>query len=37
MIEVKSLSKYYGPCKAVDDLSFTVEEGQVLGLSLIHI
>ena len=31
MIEVKSLSKYYGAFKAVDDLSFTVEEGQVLG------
>jgi ABC-2 type transport system ATP-binding protein len=31
MIEAKSLSKYYGPIKAVDDLSFTVEEGQVLG------
>jgi len=31
MIEVKSLSKFYGALKAVDDLSFTVEEGQVLG------
>lgn len=31
MIEVKSLSKLYGALKAVDDLSFTVEEGQVLG------
>lgn len=31
MIEVKSLSKFYGAFKAVDDLSFTVEEGQVLG------
>lgn len=31
MIEVKSLSKLYGAFKAVDDLSFTVEEGQVLG------
>lgn len=31
MIEVKSLSKYYGAFKAVDNLSFVVEEGQVLG------
>ena len=31
MIEAKSLCKYYGPIKAVDDLSFTVEAGQVLG------
>lgn len=31
MIEAKSLSKSYGFFKAVDDLSFTVEAGQVLG------
>ncbi len=31
MIEAKSLSKSYGSFKAVDDLSFTVEDGQVLG------
>lgn len=31
MIEAKSLCKSYGPIQAVDDLSFTVEEGQVLG------
>lgn len=31
MIEVKSLCKTYGAIKAVDDLSFTVEDGQVLG------
>jgi len=31
MIEVKSLTKTYGAFKAVDDLSFTVEAGQVLG------
>lgn len=31
MIEAKSLCKSYGPIKAVDDLSFTVEAGQVLG------
>ncbi len=31
MIEAKSLCKSYGSFKAVDDLSFTVEDGQVLG------
>ena len=31
MIEVKSLCKSYGAINAVDDLSFTVEAGQVLG------
>jgi len=31
MIEAKSLCKSYGGYKAVDDLSFTVEAGQVLG------
>lgn len=31
MIEAKSLSKAYGIFKAVDDLSFKVEAGQVLG------
>lgn len=31
MIEVKSLSKSYGALKAVDNLSFKVEAGEVLG------
>lgn len=31
MIEVEHLSKYYGPLKAVDDLSFRVATGEVLG------
>jgi ABC-2 type transport system ATP-binding protein len=31
MIEAKSLTKHYGTFKAVDNLSFTVEAGQVLG------
>lgn len=31
MIEVKNLTKKYGPHLAVDDLSFTVEEGQIYG------
>ena len=31
MIEVKNLCKYYGDKKAVDDISFTVEDGIILG------
>lgn len=31
MIEVKNLTKKYGRHKAVDDLSFTVEDGQIYG------
>lgn len=31
MVEVKNLTKYYGNIKAVDDISFTVESGEVLG------
>jgi ABC-2 type transport system ATP-binding protein len=31
-IEVSSLKKYYGDLKAVDDISFTVKEGEVFGL-----
>ena len=31
MIEVRNLTKNYGPKKAVNDISFTAEEGQVLG------
>lgn len=31
MIEVKNLVKHYGSTAAVDDLSFTVEEGQIYG------
>ena len=31
MIEVKHLVKCYGPTTAVDDLSFTVAEGQIYG------
>ena len=31
MIEVKGLCKYFGDLKAVDDISFCVEKGQVLG------
>ncbi|OGF50867.1 MAG: hypothetical protein A2231_10995 [Candidatus Firestonebacteria bacterium RIFOXYA2_FULL_40_8] len=32
LIEVKNLSKFYGPTKAVEDVSFTVEKGEILGL-----
>ena len=32
MIEVKNLSKIYGSKRAVDDISFTVDAGEVVGL-----
>ncbi|HPC36620.1 MAG TPA: ATP-binding cassette domain-containing protein [Candidatus Marinimicrobia bacterium] len=31
MIEVQNLVKHYGSVKAVDDISFTVEKGEILG------
>src|SRR5262247_2630246 len=31
MIEVQHLIKRYGPVTAVDDVSFTVEKGEILG------
>jgi ABC-2 type transport system ATP-binding protein len=31
MIQVEHLSKYYGPVKAVDDISFDVERGEIVG------
>ena len=31
MIDCKGLSKQYGPLRAVDDLSFSVGAGEVLG------
>lgn len=31
MIEVKNLTKHYGDKKAVNDISFTVEDGEILG------
>lgn len=31
MIEVQHLSKHYGDKKAVDDISFTAEDGEILG------
>lgn len=31
MIEVKSLTKHYGPLKAVEDISFQVKKGEILG------
>lgn len=31
IIEAKNLKKYYGNVKAVDDISFTVEEGELFG------
>lgn len=31
MIEVKNLTKFYGDCKAVDNISFSVKDGTVCG------
>jgi ABC-2 type transport system ATP-binding protein len=31
MIQVKNLSKYYGPMLAVDNISFSIEKGQIVG------
>jgi ABC-2 type transport system ATP-binding protein len=31
LIEVKNLGKYFGPIKAVDDITFSVSRGEVLG------
>ena len=31
MIEVKNLTKYYGDKKAVNNISFKIEKGQILG------
>ncbi|MHB1453509.1 MAG: ABC transporter ATP-binding protein [Saccharofermentanales bacterium] len=31
MIEISNLTKYYGPNLAVDNISFTVEQGEILG------
>jgi ABC-2 type transport system ATP-binding protein len=32
IIEVEGLVKYYGKVKAVDNVSFSVEEGEIFGL-----
>ena len=32
MIEVSNLSKAYGKLNALQDISFTVDEGEILGL-----
>ena len=31
MIEVRNLSKHFGDKKAVDNISFTVKKGEILG------
>ena len=31
MIEIRNLTKHFGPARAVEDVSFSVEEGEVLG------
>ncbi len=32
MIEIRDLYKYYGECRALGDLSFTIQSGQIVGL-----
>ena len=32
MLKVEHVTKYYGENKAVDDLSFQVEDGKIFGL-----
>ena len=32
MLEVKEVTKYYGDFKAVDNLSFSVDKGEIFGL-----
>ena len=32
MLETKALTKYFGGLCAVNDISFTVEEGEIVGL-----
>ena len=32
MLEIKNLSKTFGPVKAVDDVTFTVNKGEIFGL-----
>ena len=32
MLEVKHITKYYGNNRAVNDLSFTVNDGEIFGL-----
>lgn len=32
MLKIENVTKYYGDFKAVDDLSFTVEDGEIFGL-----
>ena len=31
VLEIKNVSKYYGKNKVVDNVSFSVEKGQILG------
>ena len=37
LIELQGITKRYGDLTAVEDLSLSIEEGAVFGLSLIHI
>ena len=31
MIEVKGLTKYFGPVAAIEDVSFSVAKGEIIG------
>jgi ABC-2 type transport system ATP-binding protein len=31
LIKVENITKYYGPCKAVEDVSFTINKGEIVG------
>jgi ABC-2 type transport system ATP-binding protein len=32
MIHVQNLTRTYGPVKAVDDVSFSIQSGEIVGL-----
>ena len=32
LVEVKNLTKYYGRLKALDDVSFSIKSGEIVGL-----
>ena len=32
MIQVENLTKYYGPIRGIEDITFTIDKGEVVGL-----
>ena len=32
MIQVENLTKYYGPIRGIEDITFTIDKGDVVGL-----